>query len=59
MSRAGRSCFCLDGSKLSRLAPEPLAPWSSVSTFISDLTIPELRQAGILLKPGTLLSNNP
>ena len=59
MSRAGRSCFCLDGSKLSRLAPEPLAPWSSVSTFISDLTIPELRQAGILLKPSTLLSNNP
>ena len=57
INRAGRSCFCLERSKLGRTAPEPLAAWSAVRTLISDLSLPELRQAGILLKPGTLLSS--
>ena len=57
INREGRSCFCLERSKLGRTAPEPLAAWSAVRTLISDLSLPELRQAGILLKPGTLLSS--
>jgi len=59
MNRAGRSCFCLDRSKLGRTAPEHLVPWSKVSTLLSDLTLPELRQSGITLKPGTLLHPTP
>jgi DeoR/GlpR family transcriptional regulator of sugar metabolism len=59
ITRAGRSCFCLDRSKLGRTAPQLLSAWSGVNTLLSDLTLPELRQAGILLKPGTLLSDNP
>jgi len=55
MKKAGRSCFCLDRSKLGRTAPEHLAPWTRVGTLIGDFTLPELRQAGITLKPGTLL----
>jgi DeoR/GlpR family transcriptional regulator of sugar metabolism len=55
MKRAGRSCFCLDRSKLGRTAPEHLAAWTRVGTLISDLSLPELRQAGITLKPGILL----
>jgi DeoR/GlpR family transcriptional regulator of sugar metabolism len=56
MKRAGRSCFCLDRSKLNRSAPEHLAAWSRISTLISDLSLPELRQAGITPKPGVLFS---
>jgi DeoR/GlpR family transcriptional regulator of sugar metabolism len=56
MKRAGRSCFCLDRTKLGRTAPEHLATWSRISTLISDLSLPELRQAGITLKPGVLFS---
>ena len=59
INRAERSCFCLDRSKLGRSAPQLLAAWSAVGTLLSDLSLPELRQAGILLKPGTLLSDNP
>ena len=59
MKRAGLSCFCLNRSKLGRTAPEPLAPWKAVPILISDLSLPELRQAGILLKSGTLLSTHP
>lgn len=55
MKRAGRSCFCLDRSKLGRTAPEHLASWSKIGTLLSDLSVPEFRQVGILLKPGTLL----
>jgi len=55
MKRAGRSCFCIDRSKLGRTAPEHLVPWQKMDTIISDLSLPELRQAGITLKPGTLL----
>ncbi len=55
MKRAGRSCFCLDRSKLGRTAPEHLTAWPKVSTLISELSLPELRQAGISLKPGVLL----
>jgi DeoR/GlpR family transcriptional regulator of sugar metabolism len=57
MNRASRSCFCLDRSKLGRTAPEHLAAWSKVSTLISDLTMPELRRAGITLKQGVLLDS--
>jgi DeoR/GlpR family transcriptional regulator of sugar metabolism len=59
MKRAGRSCFCLDRSKLGRTAPEHLVAWTKVGTLISDLSLPELRQAGITLKPGVLLPTNP
>jgi len=58
MKRAGRSCFCLDRSKLGRTAPEHLVAWTKVGTLISDLSLPELRQAGITLKPGILLPSN-
>jgi len=59
MKRAERSCFCLDRSKLGRTAPEHLVTWTKVGTLISDLSLPELRQAGITLKPGTLLPTHP
>jgi DeoR/GlpR family transcriptional regulator of sugar metabolism len=55
MKRAGRSCFCIDRSKLGRTAPEHLVPWQKMDTLISDLSLPELRQAGITLTSGTLL----
>ncbi|MEI6082364.1 MAG: DeoR/GlpR family DNA-binding transcription regulator [Verrucomicrobiota bacterium] len=57
MKRAGRSCFCLDRSKLGRTAPEHLIAWPRVRTLVCDLSLPELRQAGITLKPGVLLHN--
>lgn len=47
MKRADRSCFCLDRTKLGRTAPEHLAAWPRIRTLISDLSLPELRQAGI------------
>lgn len=56
MKRAGLSCFCLDRSKLAHKAPEHLAEWPAINVLLSDLSIPELRQAGIRLKPGTLIS---
>ena len=59
MKRAERSCFCLDRSKLGRTAPEHLAAWTRIGTLVSDLSLPELRQAGITLKPGTLLPTHP
>ena len=59
MKRAERSCFCLDRSKLGRTAPEHLTVWPKVGTLISELSLPELRQAGITLKPGTLLPTQP
>jgi DeoR/GlpR family transcriptional regulator of sugar metabolism len=59
MKRAERSCFCLDRSKLGRTAPEHLTVWPKVGTLISELSLPELRQAGITLKPGTLLPTHP
>jgi len=55
MKRAARSCFCLDRSKLGRTAPEHLTSWPKVGTLVSDLSLPELRQSGITLKPGVLL----
>jgi hypothetical protein len=55
MKRAARSCFCLDRSKLGRTAPEHLTAWPKVGTLISELSLPELRQAGISLKHGVLL----
>ncbi len=58
MRRAGRTCFCLDRSKLGHIAPEHLVAWSGIDTIISDLSLPELRHAGIRLKPGTLLPNH-
>ena len=57
MKRSNRSCFCLDRSKLGRTAPEHLIAWPQVSTLLSDLSLPELRLAGIILKQGTLLSS--
>ncbi len=59
MKQAGCSCFCLDRSKLGRTAPEHLTVWSKVATLISDLSLPELRQAGITLKTGILLPTHP
>ena len=58
LKRAERSCFCLDRSKLSRTAPEHLIAWPKVSTLISELSLPELRQSGISLKPGVLLASH-
>lgn len=58
MKRAGRSCFCLDRTKLGHTAPEHLASWPKIETLVSDLSLPELRQAGITLKPGVLLHSN-
>lgn len=58
MKRAGRSCFCLDHTKLGHSAPEHLASWPKINTLVSDLSLPELRQAGIALKPGVLLHSN-
>jgi DeoR/GlpR family transcriptional regulator of sugar metabolism len=58
MKRAGLTCFCLDRSKLGRTAPEHLAVWKAVPILLSDLSLPELRQTGILLKSGTLLSTH-
>jgi len=57
MKRSDRSCFCLDRSKLGRTAPEHLLAWPQVVTLLSNLTLPELRLAGIILKQGTLLSS--
>jgi len=54
MKRAARSCFCLDRSKLGKAAPEHLITWARIRTLISDITLPEFRQAGITLKPGVL-----
>jgi DeoR/GlpR family transcriptional regulator of sugar metabolism len=59
MKRAARSCFCLDRSKLGRTAPEHLTSWPKVATLVSDLSLPELRQSGITLKPGVLLHSQP
>ncbi|MFZ4388448.1 MAG: DeoR/GlpR family DNA-binding transcription regulator [Chthoniobacterales bacterium] len=59
MKRAGRSCFCLDRTKLGHTAPEHLASWPKIHTLVSDLSLPELRQAGIALKPGVLLHSQP
>ncbi len=59
MKRAERSCFCLDRSKLGRTAPEHLTTWSKVGTLVSDISLPELRQVGITLKPGVLLHSQP
>jgi len=56
MKRAKRSCFCLDRSKSGRTAPEPLVLWTKVGTLLSDISLPELRQSGITLKPGTLVA---
>ena len=55
MKRAPLSFFCLDHSKLGHKAPEHLADWSSISALICDLSIPELRRSGILLKPRPLI----
>jgi DeoR/GlpR family transcriptional regulator of sugar metabolism len=57
MKRSRRSCFCLDRTKLGRSAPEHLAGWGSVESLVSDISLPELRQAGITLKPGILLNS--
>ena len=57
MKHSERSCFCLDRSKLGRTAPEHLIAWPQVGTLLSDLSLPELRLAGIILKQGTLLSS--
>lgn len=59
MKRAKRSCFCLDRSKLGRTAPEHLVAWKGVKILLSDLSLPELRQHGITLKPAVLLPANP
>ena len=56
MKRARNSCFCLDRAKLGRSAPEHLAGWTEIRTLLSDLSLPELRQAGIKLGPGVLVS---
>lgn len=55
IKRAKSSCFCLDHTKLGRTAPEHLLSWTKIHTLISDLSLPELRQSGITLKPGVLL----
>ena len=57
MKRSRRSCFCLDRTKLGRSAPEHLAGWGSVESLVSDISLPELRQAGITLKSGILLNS--
>jgi len=58
MKRAKRTCFCLDKSKLGRAAPVPLVSWAEVGTLLCDLSEPELRQAGIFLNPGVLISTD-
>lgn len=59
MRRAVRPCFCLDRSKLGRTAPVHLSGWNGVKTLLSDLSLPELRQCGVTLKPGVLLTATP
>lgn len=56
---AKQSCFCVDSSKLGRMAPEHLVSWANVRMLVSDLTIPEFRQAGIQIKSGILFSTHP
>ena len=57
--RATRTCFCLDRSKFGRIAPEHLLPWDGIETLASDLSLPDLRMAGVLLPPGVLLPAIP
>jgi DeoR/GlpR family transcriptional regulator of sugar metabolism len=56
MKRSTHTCFCLDSSKLGLVAPEYLLAWPKIGMLVSDISLPELRLAGISLKPGTLLS---
>jgi DeoR/GlpR family transcriptional regulator of sugar metabolism len=55
MNRATRTCFCLDRSKFGRTAPEHLLSWGDIKTLASDISLHDLRRAGVLLSLGVLL----
>jgi DeoR/GlpR family transcriptional regulator of sugar metabolism len=48
--RSQRSVFCLDETKLGRLAPSFLMPWSGVDTLVTTATKAQLRSAGVMLQ---------
>ena len=49
LRRAGRSVFCIDGSKLNRQAPYFLLPWEQVDVLLTDVPNEKLVRAGISL----------
>ncbi len=49
LRRAGRSVFCIDGSKLNRQAPYFLLPWDQVDVLLTDVPNEKLVRAGISL----------
>ena len=48
-SRSRRALFCVDASKLGRVAPEFLAPWTRVDGLLTDAPARSLEAAGIPL----------
>ncbi|MEQ1850479.1 MAG: DeoR/GlpR family DNA-binding transcription regulator, partial [Chthoniobacteraceae bacterium] len=46
LRRSARSIFCIDGSKLNRIAPHFLLPWNQVDLLLTDVPYEKLGQAG-------------
>lgn len=49
LRRSARSVFCIDGSKLNRIAPHFLLPWNQVDLLLTDVSYEKLARAGIAL----------
>jgi DeoR/GlpR family transcriptional regulator of sugar metabolism len=47
LRRSTRSLFCIDGSKLNRIAPHFLVPWKQVELLLTDVPYEKLIKAGI------------
>jgi len=58
VARSPRTVCCLDASKLGREAPEFLLPWADVDLLLTDVTVEQLKAAGIKLAKGQLISAN-
>lgn len=49
LRRSTRSIFCIDSSKLNRIAPHFLLPWSQVDRLLTDVPYEKITSAGIRL----------
>jgi len=56
MRRSGVTRFLIDRTKLGAEAPALLVGWEAVSVLVSDVTQPQLREAGIPLRRNHLVS---
>ena len=52
LERSTRAVFCIDGSKLNRLAPHFLVPWDRVDALVTEVSAERLGKAGITLRDG-------